>query len=102
MSDDTRFDRLEKNLDKLGDKVDELTKVVTDLARIEERMVTLFKRMDKYDAQHVTLDGRLSDVEEITIRRGVGYQIVEKMFWLAVGGGVTWIVKAGGIAGGVA
>lgn len=98
MSDETRFDRLGKNFDKLGDKVDELTKVITDLARIEERMVTLFKRMDKYDTQQVTMDGRLSDVEEITIRRGVGYQIAEKLLWIAVGGSVTWIVKLSEVA----
>lgn len=47
MSDDDRFGRLEKNIDKLGDKINELVKVVVDMAKMEERMITLFKRMDE-------------------------------------------------------
>lgn len=86
----------DKRLDRIESKLDELTKVVTDLARIEERMVTLFKRMDKYDAQHTTMDERLSDVEEITTRRGVVYHAMEKGFWLVIGAGLTWIIKMGG------
>lgn len=45
----------DRRLDRIESKLDELTKVVTDLARIEERMVTLFKRMDKYDGQQANL-----------------------------------------------
>ena len=96
--DDQRFDRMEKHLDKLGDKVDDLTKVVTDLARMEERMITLFKRMDRYDATCGELDDRLTEVEEVTIKRGVVYQAMEKGFWLVVGAGLTWIVKVAGSA----
>lgn len=94
--DDQRFDRMEKHIDKLGDKVDDLTKVVTDLARMEERMITLFKRMDRYDAGQAAFDERLSDVEELTVRRGVVYQAIEKGFWLAIGAGLAWIAKMTG------
>lgn len=86
----------DRRLDRIESKLDELTKVVTDLARIEERMVTLFKRMDKYDGQQANLDERITDVEKVTIKRGVVYQIVEKGFWLIVGAGLTWIAKNGG------
>lgn len=86
----------DKRLDRIETKLDELTKVVTDLARIEERMVTLFKRMDKYDAQHTTMDERLSDVEEVTVRRGAVYALVDKGFWLVIGAGITWIIKTSG------
>lgn len=86
----------DKRLDRIENKLDELTKVVTAMARIEERMVTLFKRMDKYDDQHTTMDERLSDVEKVTVRRGVGYAFAEKAFWLVVGAGLTYIVKTSG------
>lgn len=86
----------DRRLDRIESKLDELTKVVTDLARIEERMVTLFKRMDKYDGQQANLDERITDVEKVTIKRGVVYQLVEKGFWLIVGAGLTWIAKNGG------
>ena len=91
-----RFDRIEKTIDKLGEKVDGLTKVVTDLARMEERMITLFKRMDRYDAEQADLEARMDEVEEATVRRGVVYHAVEKGFWLVVGAGLTIAVKWSG------
>jgi hypothetical protein len=39
MSDESRFDRLEE-------KIDRLSEAVVSLARMEERMITLFNRMD--------------------------------------------------------
>lgn len=93
MPDDQRFDRIEKNLDRLGDKIDELTKVVTAMARIEERMVTLFKRMDRYDEAQTDLHERLAEVEKVSTKRGVIYHLVDKGFWLLVGGGITYIIK---------
>lgn len=96
MADDQRFERVEKNLDKLGDKIDELTKVVTAMARIEERMVTLFKRMDRYDTAQAGLDDRLTEVEKVSTKRGAIYHIVEKGFWLVVGGAIAYFSKVGG------
>ena len=96
MADDHRFERVEKILDKLGDKIDELTKVVTAMARIEERMVTLFKRMDRYDTAQDGLDERLTEVEKVSTKRGAIYHIIEKGFWLAVGGAVAYFAKMGG------
>lgn len=96
MADDARFDRMEKNLDKLGDKIDELTKVVTAMARIEERMVTLFKRMDRYDEAQADLHDRLAEVEKVSTKRGVVYHLVDKGFWLIVGAGLAYIVRTSG------
>ena len=93
MSEEARFDRVEKQLDKLGDKIDELTKVVTVMARIEERMVTLFKRMETYEGRHETLDLRLAGVEQNTTQRGVIDRVLEKGFWVVVGGGIAFLVK---------
>ena len=39
MSEENRLERIEK-------KLDEMSKAIISLARMEERMVTLFKRMD--------------------------------------------------------
>jgi hemerythrin superfamily protein len=96
MADDPRFDRIEKNLDKLGDKIDELTKVVTAMARIEERMVTLFKRMDRYDEAQSDIDDRLNEVEKTSTKRGVVYHMIDKGFWLIVGAGLVYIAKISG------
>jgi len=87
---------MEKQIDKLGDKIDDLTKVVTVMARIEERMITLFKRMETYEFRHDTLDGRLTSVEQNTTQRGVVDRVLEKGFWVVVGGGIAFLVKVFG------
>ena len=84
---------MEKQIEKLGDKIDDLTKVVTVMARIEERMITLFKRMETYEARHDDLHTRLGDIEKSTTRRGVVEQVMEKGFWLVVGAGLAVAVK---------
>lgn len=93
MAEEPRFDRIERNIEKLGDKIDELTKVVTVMARIEERMVTLFKRMETYEDRHDTLDGRITNVERNTEQRGVVDSVVGKAFWLILGAGLAFVVK---------
>ena len=87
---------MEKQIDKLGDKIDDLTKVVTVMARIEERMITLFKRMEAYEDRHDTLDGRLTGVEQNTTQRGVVDRVLEKGFWLVLGAGMAFLVKVFG------
>ena len=93
MAEEPRFDRVEKHLDKLSDKIDELTKVVTTMARIEERMVTLFKRMDTYDTRQTALVARVDDMENGSTRHAVVFGLVDKVFWLAIGGGLAFLVK---------
>lgn len=82
----------EKRLDRIEEKLDELTKVVTDLARIEERMISLFKRMDRYDSTLAEVSDRLGVVESIADRRGVVFQAAEKVVWIVVGAGVAWLI----------
>lgn len=93
MAEEPRFERMEKQIEKLGDKIDDLTKVVTVMARIEERMITLFKRMETYEFRHDTLDGRLKNVEQNTSQRSVIDRVLEKGFWLVLGAGMAFLVK---------
>jgi len=93
MAEEPRFDRVEKHLDKLGDKIDELTKVVTTMARIEERMVTLFKRMDAYDTRHTSLTERVADIESGATKHAVVFGLFDKLFWLVVGASFAFLVK---------
>ena len=55
MSED-RLVRIEEKLDKVGE-------AIISLARMEERMITLFKRMDTYDQQQNNLSDRVTKVE---------------------------------------
>jgi hypothetical protein len=89
MAEDPRLERMEN-------KIDELTKLVTSTARIEERMITLFKRMETYEFRHDNLDGRIIEVEKTVTKTGVVDQVLEKGFWIVIGGGVAYAFKAFG------
>ena len=80
----------------MENKIDELTKLVTSTARIEERMITLFKRMETYEFRHDNLDSRIGDVERTVTKTGVVDQVLEKGFWIVLGGGVAYAFKAFG------
>ena len=76
--DDNRLDRIEQKLDKLSE-------AVVSLARMEERMITLFKRMDSYEQDHDELQDRVTDLEVTTTRRGVIFGLVDKVTWIVAG-----------------
>lgn len=86
----------EQRLERMENKIDELTKVVTSMARIEERMITLFKRMETYEFRHDNLDGRIIEVEKTITKTGVVDQVLEKGFWVVIGGGIAYVVKVFG------
>lgn len=82
MSEENRLERIEK-------KLDEMSKAIISLARMEERMVTLFKRMDAYDDQQDKLSDRLAKVEKVSGADGVTLRFLERIFWIVVTAGVT-------------
>jgi len=71
----TRLNRIEEKLDKVGE-------AIISLARMEERMVTLFSRMDIYDRRQSTVEERVTKIE-VTHASGAW---VERVVWLIVGG----------------
>ena len=52
----TRLNRIEEKLDKVGE-------AIISLARMEERMVTLFGRMDLYDKRQTSMEERVTTIE---------------------------------------
>jgi len=71
----TRLNRIEEKLDKVGE-------AIISLARMEERMITLFRRMDTYDERQTSIEGRVTKVE-VSHASGAW---VERVVWLIVGG----------------
>jgi hypothetical protein len=78
MSDDLRLGRIEEKLDKLAD-------AVVGLARMEERMLTLFKRIEKYEEKQEELVERVSAIELEDAGKNSIYRILDKSVWLVVG-----------------
>ena len=83
----------DKRLDRIEAKLDDLTKVVTDMARVEERMITLFNRMDRYDQEQAAFDKRLGEIEDVTVRRGVAFSWLDRLIWIIIGAGAAYAMK---------
>jgi hypothetical protein len=83
----------EDRLTRIEDKLDKMSEAITLLARMEERMVTLFKRMDKYDEAASKQTARIEAVEKVTTQRGVVYHILDRGFWIIVTASVAYFLK---------
>ena len=53
----------ESRLKRFEDKLDRLAESMSELIRLDERMVTLFKRMDNYDQRQERLSDRMAALE---------------------------------------
>lgn len=91
-----RNDMSEDRLTRIEDKLDKMSEAITLLARMEERMVTLFKRMDKYDDNLSKLSSKVDAIEKVTIQRGVVYHVLDKGFWLVIGAVITFFARSYG------
>lgn len=80
MSDD-RLHRIEEKVDKLAD-------AMVEMARMEERLVTVFKRMDDMGGMLKKMDDRLDEMERQAIVRGQKIAFAERIFWMIATGAV--------------
>jgi hypothetical protein len=83
MQEDPRLGRIEEKLDKLAD-------AVVGLARMEERMLTIFKRIEKYEEKQDDLEERLTNIELDEAGKNSIYRILDKSVWLVVGVAVAF------------
>lgn len=75
---DLRLGRIEEKLDKLAD-------AVVSLARMEERMLTLFKRIEQYEVRQTKIEERITDLEMEDAGKNSVIRVIEKLTWLIVG-----------------
>lgn len=79
---DLRLNRIEEKLDKVGE-------AIISMARMEEKMITLFNRMDTYDKKQSEVEKRLGDVD-VKIASNAW---IERLVWLAIGAVVAYYIK---------
>jgi hypothetical protein len=89
--DDARLERMEKHLD-------EVRQAIVTLVRMEERMVTLFRRVDAYDAAHGDLAERVNILERNVGGNGQMLRFAERVFWIVVTASVSYAFTRGGIS----
>lgn len=83
-----RLNRIEEKLDRVGE-------AVVSLARMEERMITLFKRIDNYDAQMLDLMNRLNKIEVNIASQDGSNKWVDRVLVAIITGAITIAVFAG-------
>lgn len=74
---------------RVEEKIDKVSEAIISIARMEEKMVTLFNRMDSYDQKQTKMDDRLGTVE-IKVASGAW---IEKLIFLVVGAVVAYLIK---------
>lgn len=84
MSEDARLERIEKKLDEVG-------QAIVLLARMEERMVTLFKRMDTFDTEQASHNTRIAAIEGKVGNNGQMLRFAERLFWIIATAAVGYL-----------
>ena len=85
MATEQRLERIEEKLDKLSD-------TVADLARIEERMLSVFKRLDRHEKR---LDDQEDDIRSIgndVLLNSKSVKGAERLMWIAISAGASFLV----------
>ena len=83
------------NIDRLArieGKLDKMSEAIVSLARMEERMITLFKRMDTYDAQQAVVTERLAKVEVSQANSDGSNKWVDRVIVAVVTGAISMAV----------
>ena len=81
---DARLERIEKKLDEMGE-------AIVALARMEERMVSLFKKMDAYDAIQARTNDRIDRLEKVQGVNGQTLRFAERVFWIVISAAVGFM-----------
>ena len=82
---DNRLSRMEEKLDKLSE-------AVISMARIEDRMISVFKRLDRVDEGFNKSDKRMGELEQTSIKRGQTIAFSERLFWIILTGSVSLVL----------
>ena len=77
---------MEDRLDRIETKVDKLSECMIEMVRMEERMVTAFKRMDNIVEYQKKADDRLDEMETQAIVRGQKIAFADRIFWMIATG----------------
>tara|TARA_R110002167_G_scaffold240818_2_gene445992 strand:+ start:735 stop:998 length:264 start_codon:yes stop_codon:yes gene_type:complete len=79
---------MDERLTRVEDKIDKLSEAVVAMARMEERVVSAFKRMDGLVDYQNKMDSRLDEIERQSLIRGQKIAFAERFFWMICTGAV--------------
>ena len=68
----------DERLSRMEDKLDKLSEAVVEMARMEERLLTVFKRLEHMDAAFKKYDDRVDEIEKQALIRGQKIAFAER------------------------
>ena len=80
---ESRLQRIESKLDKLGD-------TITELARIDERLVSAHKRVDRHEVRLDGIEDRVNEMETLQAKFTGKGMLVERAGWIVFASVVAW------------
>ena len=78
----------DERLSRMETKLDKLSEAVVAMARMKERMITVFKRLDMIDDAWKKYDIRMDEIEKQALTRGQKIAFAERIFWMILAGAV--------------
>lgn len=83
-------------LSRIEDKLDRLADAVVQLARMEERMISLFTRMDYYEDRQFKVEKKVEGIEKVVHTSDSKVKFAERVFWTFLTAGVAalfWVFQ---------
>lgn len=81
-----------KRLDRIEAKLDKLTEVVATIARLDERIVTLYNRMERHEFRLDDQEKKTEDLAEAVTNNSTQIKNSERLFWIAVSALASYVV----------
>ena len=78
----------DERLSRIETKLDKLSEVVVEMTRMEERLLTVFKRPEHMDAAFKKHDDLVEEMERQALIRGQKIPFAERLFWMFFTGAV--------------
>ena len=76
----------DERLCKMEDKLDKLSEAVVEMARMEERLLIIFKRLEHMDAAFKKYDDRMDEIEKQALIKGQKIAFDKGLFRMIVTG----------------
>ena len=84
MNEDARLERIEN-------KLDQMSEAIVALARMEERVITMFRRLDSLDNEQSKHNRRIQLVENKVGANAQGLRFAERAFWVVATAAVGYL-----------
>jgi chromosome segregation ATPase len=82
---------MDNRLDRIEQKLDKLTEAVSQIARVEEQLLSAFKRMDRHEKRLDDQEDDIRELEGVVLTNSSSVKNAERFFWIAISACVSLV-----------